>query len=101
MRESPGQCVPKEYNYVTQGGATSINTTFDGARFADNINAGLQLEFTYYQQFAVQVGGINATPGFVPVMVSNRAIISWTFWPEQYTIPSWTTIPGCVQSMLF
>src|SRR3979411_3191239 len=60
-----GSVVTQEYNHVTQGGATSINTTFYGARFADTINAGLQPEFRYYQQFSVQVGGIKATPGFV------------------------------------
>jgi hypothetical protein len=37
--------------------------------FEDNINAGLQAGFTFYQQFSVQVWGLNATPGSVPIAV--------------------------------
>src|ERR1017187_5466787 len=33
--------------------------------------------------------------------LSNRARISWTFWPEEYMIRSWPTIPDWVQNMLF
>src|ERR1039457_1908072 len=33
--------------------------------------------------------------------LSNRARISWTFWPEEYMIASWPTIPDWVLSMLF
>lgn len=64
-----GGVVTQEYNYVTEGAATSINTQFRGARFNDNIYAGLQSGWTYYQQFSVEVTGLNATPGFVPIMV--------------------------------
>jgi hypothetical protein len=64
-----GRVVTQEYIYTTQGGTTSVNTTFMGARFDDTISAGLQRLFTFYQQFTVQVWGLNATPGPVPVMI--------------------------------
>jgi hypothetical protein len=38
---------------------------------------------------------------FLMYQLSNPARISWTFWPEEYMIRSWPTIPDWVQNMLF
>ena len=44
---------------------------------------------------------IAAPDGTSQRQLSNPARISWTFWPEEYMIPSWPTIPDWVQNMLF
>src|ERR1039458_1712736 len=54
-----------------------------------------------YDQIASYRGGSAGRAKSFSIGVSNRARISWTFWPEEYMIRSWLTIPDWVQNMLF
>jgi RHS repeat-associated protein len=64
-----GRTTVQEYVHVTEGTPTSKDTPFNGNKFVDNIAANLQKAFTFYQQFEVQVWGVNATDGLIPIMV--------------------------------
>jgi RHS repeat-associated protein len=60
----------QEYNYVVSGQQmSSIGSHWTSARFTDNLARGNNGDITMYQQFTVQIWGLNSTPGAIPIMV--------------------------------
>ena len=67
-----GSVFIREYNYVVQGEMTSANKSWTMARFDDSIARGYGNDIVQYQQFTVQVWGLNATPGPVAIQVREQ-----------------------------
>ena len=63
----------QEYNYVVSGQTmTSIGTHWTTVTFTDQLARQGNSDIVMYQQFTVQMWGINATPGPVPVMIRDK-----------------------------